>query len=285
MFRSSANYVSKLSGSPKELWLSLDESKIEHFFLTRGIDRKKSKIPIHESLKLETCINLTSYAIKVLTSLGKNTINLGNIDLTYCLPIEPDQSVRELSPTINRDSEIQVLLDRYQHGNLLNNSSIDSLINNDTIQYGIFSIYLAISDKTGRGTIGHKAAGFVNKKSKKIFIYDGASWINFVEGIKVLNQHLTTIFQDYEVIILAKSHQTLYGTCSMFQPAVVYLMILLNNPYIIIAYLDRLNDQDRETLIDNAVIDLFDYVEKPLKSQFIFEDKPEEQTSQNQMAL
>ena len=121
-------------------------------------------------------------------------------------------------------------------------------------------ISLAIRSEADGSFLSHKVTGYVSKENKTIYIYDGASYINFIEGIKSLSNFLKEKLPDYKQKAIIRGHQNKYRTCAIFQPVVGFLMALYDVPYLVLNLFDELHGEKREAIIDNITMNICKFV-------------------------
>lgn len=214
--------------------LKIDNDIISSFIKSR--ENKKSVLPLPELIKHETCINIKSNILKYL----QDSDDLGDIDIDCVTDGETFEDFYETKKCS------KIIIDKCNNNNKLTQRKVDKCIKD----FAIFFIHLYI------GGQGHVCSGFIDKHKKIITIYDGAMWLCINHKvIKFLEEHFIKFYPFYEIQVICKSHQKSYGTCSMFQPTVIFLMIIYGVDETL-AILDSFNDEDRELLIDSTALKL-----------------------------
>lgn len=203
---------------------------------------------VSRSFSLKVYKDFYPQAVEILNHIGLPVIGLGTIRVKYFL------ANRVLGAAQN-DNRVRAEIDNMDFG---------EFIANPVIRYAMFCLTLSFYDLSGDKLCepAHMVAGYINKRGKEIIIYDGAMYVNYTNGIDELKKHfLRGGLGDYKLSIICIPHQDGYNTCAIFQPTVVYMMLLYGQEPIL-QLLSQLGKELREILIESTVLRVLSYYHK-----------------------
>jgi hypothetical protein len=105
----------------------------------------------------------------------------------------------------------------------------------------------------------HGCAGII--KGKKATIFDGASWLEKSDAVK---EALTTFFGNagFELTIINKHYQVVYGNCAMFSAVCVFLMVVYGKNRLF-SEIEKLGPADKNRLIETIAVRMRRFATRP----------------------
>ena len=105
----------------------------------------------------------------------------------------------------------------------------------------------------------HGCAGIF--KGKRATILDSAAWLKESDAVK---EALTTFFRDagFELTIINKHYQSVYGNCAMFSAICVFLMVVYGKDRFF-SEIEKLNATNKNKLIETIAVRMMRFAKRP----------------------
>ena len=191
------------------------------------IDERLLENTTHMRIKHDTCIRVSKWIPSILQcdysgQLDIDCIQKSDVKPFTTTPVDCDRAI----------------IDRYKHGHFSFPTS------SNAVSY--FGVGFSICKPNGMTCGGHGAAGYFTGKDAVIF--DGASWLG--QSDVVMNR-LTRYFSNagFNLTIVNKTYQTVFGNCSMFQPVCVFLIMIYGQERFY-EKMEQMDPEDQNKLIE-----------------------------------